>query len=615
MSAALVDFTNFALTNVAMNAQWPVMARCVQALTAYYQAKISTGTEPADALNGLYLAVDGQSTTFKDWRIFVNSSNSFVVQENTGTDSVPVWVTRLELPLGGGFVSAHASTHQHGGTDEVATATPGANAIVKANGSGLLATGWLTGVIRNAEVSASAAIAYSKLNLATSIVNADISASAAIAYSKLNLATSIVNADISASAAIVYSKLSLTGGIVNADVNASAAIATTKLAAKTASRVAVYDSSGFLTDTGAATMPSALTMGSTIDMDGNQIFLTADQTGRIDGGGGALFRIMDSATNVFRYVSGGFFDFFFTDNGAGVGPQFRCFRVSASPAASDNLGVFDWYGNDSAGNTELYARLNGVIEDPTSTSEDARLDVYVDKAGTLTNVAQFNGAGVNLPIQTAGRAAIINANKDVASHSATTTAELGFVNGVTSAIQTQLNNRPVLLATYSPSTAASVDITSVFSGTYTCYFITFELSPATDDVEVYLRTDTSNGASFDSGASDYRYAMSYNADGGASGTRVSTGNTQIQIGNASAAGSVGNAAGEGVAGFLQVFTGSASRFPVINGHGGWFNASAGNLYRWELSAARNSAATINALQIFFETGNIASGTVKVYGMP
>lgn len=42
---------------------------------------------------------------------------------------------------------------------------------------------------------------------AGSIVNADISASAAIAYSKLNLSNSILNADINASAGIVPSKL------------------------------------------------------------------------------------------------------------------------------------------------------------------------------------------------------------------------------------------------------------------------------------------------------------------------------------------------------------------------------------------------------------------------
>lgn len=71
------------------------------------------------------------------------------------------------------------------------------------NGASLV----ISGLIVNADISPSAAIAYSKLNLATSIVNADISGSAAIAYSKLNLATSIVNADISGSAAIDFSKL------------------------------------------------------------------------------------------------------------------------------------------------------------------------------------------------------------------------------------------------------------------------------------------------------------------------------------------------------------------------------------------------------------------------
>ncbi|MEK6862433.1 MAG: hypothetical protein AABY07_10825 [Nanoarchaeota archaeon] len=87
----------------------------------------------------------------------------------------------------------------------------------------------LTTSIVNNDINASAAIAYSKLNLASTIVNADVSGTAAIAYSKLNLATSIVNADVSATAAIAYSKLNLVGLIVNADINGSAAIAGSKL--------------------------------------------------------------------------------------------------------------------------------------------------------------------------------------------------------------------------------------------------------------------------------------------------------------------------------------------------------------------------------------------------
>ena len=83
--------------------------------------------------------------------------------------------------------------------------------------------------ITNAHISATAAIAYSKLSLAGSVVNADVSATAAIAYSKLNLSASIVNADVAAGAAIAYSKLSLSASIVNADIAVGAAIAYSKL--------------------------------------------------------------------------------------------------------------------------------------------------------------------------------------------------------------------------------------------------------------------------------------------------------------------------------------------------------------------------------------------------
>jgi hypothetical protein len=56
----------------------------------------------------------------------------------------------------------------------------------------------------------------------------------------------IVNADVNASAAIAYSKLNLASSILNADVAPAAAIAVNKLAAVTASRAVVSDASGFL---------------------------------------------------------------------------------------------------------------------------------------------------------------------------------------------------------------------------------------------------------------------------------------------------------------------------------------------------------------------------------
>lgn len=90
------------------------------------------------------------------------------------------------------------------------------------------------------------------------IVNADINASAAIAYSKLNLMGQIVNNDIGSSASIAYSKLALSNSLLNSDINASAAIAVSKLAALTASTPVKSDSSGFLT-TGLINLASDVT--------------------------------------------------------------------------------------------------------------------------------------------------------------------------------------------------------------------------------------------------------------------------------------------------------------------------------------------------------------------
>jgi trimeric autotransporter adhesin len=108
------------------------------------------------------------------------------------------------------------------------------NVVTNANLTGPItsignATTISTGVIDNSHISSTGAIAYSKLNLSSSIVNADVSSSAAIAYSKLNLAGNIVNADINAAASISYSKLNLSSSVTNSDVATNAAIAYSKL--------------------------------------------------------------------------------------------------------------------------------------------------------------------------------------------------------------------------------------------------------------------------------------------------------------------------------------------------------------------------------------------------
>lgn len=83
----------------------------------------------------------------------------------------------------------------------------------------------LDGTLVNADISGSAAIAYSKLNLTGSVLNADLAGS--ITYSKLSLADGILATDI-ASGAVGTNEIT-NGTIVGEDISASASIGDNKL--------------------------------------------------------------------------------------------------------------------------------------------------------------------------------------------------------------------------------------------------------------------------------------------------------------------------------------------------------------------------------------------------
>lgn len=147
-------------------------------------------------------------------------------------------------------------------------------------------------------------------NVAASlIVDADVSSSAAIEYSKLNLTGDIVNADISSSAGIVYSKLSLGGNVVNADISSSAAIAVSKLAAGTSGQILVNNSTpapAWVSASGDATISSSGAVsvvsihGSTVPAGGS---LTVGNTLGVSGSGALSYSALNLAGGS-AYVTG-----------------------------------------------------------------------------------------------------------------------------------------------------------------------------------------------------------------------------------------------------------------------------------------------------------------------
>lgn len=85
-----------------------------------------------------------------------------------------------------------------------------------------------------------------------------------------------------------------------------------------------------------------------------------------------------------------------TDAGSTTGPLISVYRDSASPAALDFIGQYQFDGEDSAGNKQTYAAIVTQILDPTSTTEDGELRIYTATAGAVSQVAAFNGTGLTI---------------------------------------------------------------------------------------------------------------------------------------------------------------------------------------------------------------------------
>lgn len=270
--------------------------------------------------------------------------------------------------------------------------------------------------------------------------------------------------------------------------------------------------------------------------------------------------------------------------------------VAASSVTATELGYVS--GVTSAIQTQFTGKLS------TGTAALVNADVNASAAIAHSKMAAL----------TASRAAVLDSSGFLAA-ATTTSAEIGFINGLTSAVQTQLNARSVLLASYNPSAAASVDITSVIGANYDVYDIFVQLFPATDDVELWVRTDDANGVSFDAGANDYRHGSSgFTDNAGATGfTSTGAGTSAIKIGEDTAGQSVGNAAAEGCAGQIRLCrVGSATLHPLFSFDVMAVNAN-GNTVRFVGGGSRSNGAAINAVQLLFESGNIASGRVIVVG--
>lgn len=168
----------------------------------------------------------------------------------------------------------------------------------------------------------------------------------------------------------------------------------------------------------------------------------------------------------------------------------------------------------------------------------------------------------------------------------------------------------ILLQQRTASASTSLDFAAAIIARYSEYLIEFEnIIPATDAIDLWMRMSTNGGSSYDSG-NNYSYE-SWLWRAAATGQSGATAQAQILISNGA---TLSNSASWGLTGSARLYSpASASLFKQLNGQMGFFT-SASLRVGTTLHATYESATAVNAFQFLMSSGNITSGTIRVYGV-
>lgn len=172
----------------------------------------------------------------------------------------------------------------------------------------------------------------------------------------------------------------------------------------------------------------------------------------------------------------------------------------------------------------------------------------------------------------------------------------------------------VYISTVTASASATVDFTSGLTSTYDVYMIQFvRVFPSADNSTLYLRTSSDGGATFASANSSYQWGYSFTSN---AGTASADGSSSASKGQYIVlARNLGNSSNLGVNGTLYIYAPSVATSYVQF----MFQTAAGLTSTFGSgptsgSGYRTAAAAVNAVRFLMDSGNITSGTFRLYGL-
>ena len=192
------------------------------------------------------------------------------------------------------------------------------------------------------------------------------------------------------------------------------------------------------------------------------------------------------------------------------------------------------------------------------------------------------------------------------------------ISAITSAGQLA-QGKMTLLQTQTASSSASISFTSNIDSTYPIYLFKFiNIHPATDGAEFTINFSTDSGSNYNV-AKTTTFFVAYNAESESSSglTYIDSLDIAQGTGVANIFYNVGNENDESASGTLHLFNPSSttfvkhfmSTFNVYNNSG-----SNGNSVQVEVAGYGNTTSAIDGVQFAMSSGNIDSGTIKLYGI-